>query len=192
MHIAKKGLRVLGIAESFSSGDQSVLAGLVMRKDLRIDGISFETTTVGGMDATGAVISLYRSFNRQDINVIMISGCVISWFNIIDPDQVQEAVGRPVIIVTYEESEGIEEDITRHFPGDDERLCRYRDLGERLSITLSTGHSLFIRPYGIAEDDAAALCSALTFDGRVPEPLRVARLCARAAMRYRSREERYQ
>ncbi|NYT07507.1 MAG: DUF99 family protein [Methanomicrobiales archaeon] len=186
MHIAKKGLRVLGIAESFSSGDQSILAGLVMRKDLRIDGVSFETTTVGGMDATDAVVSLYRNFNRQDINVIMISGCVISWFNIIDPAVVRETTGRPVIIVTYEESEGIEEDIARHFPGDDERLCRYRDLGERLSVTLSTGHPLFIRPYGITEEDAAMLCSALTFDGRIPEPLRVARLCARAVLRYTS------
>jgi endonuclease V-like protein UPF0215 family len=182
MHIAKKGLRVLGIAESFSSDEQSVLAGLVMRKDLRIDGISFGNTTVGGMDATGAVISLYRSFNRQDINVIMISGCVISWFNIIDPARVQEAADRPVIIVTYEDSGGIEEDIARHFPGDDERLSRYKALGERIPTTLSTGHTIFIRPYGISEEDAAALCSALTFDGRIPEPLRVARLCARAVM----------
>jgi len=184
MHIAKKGLRVLGIAESFSSDDQSLLAGLVMRKDLRIDGISFENTKVGGMDATGAVISLYRSFKRQDINIIMISGCVISWFNIIDPVRVREAVDRPVIIVTYEDSEGIEEDIIRHFPGDDERLSRYKALGERIPATLPTGHTIFIRHCGISEEDAAALCSALTFDGRVPEPLRVARLCARAVLRY--------
>jgi endonuclease V-like protein UPF0215 family len=189
MHIAKKGLRVLGIAESFSSDEQSTLAGLVMRKDLRIDGISFVNTTVGGMDATGAVISLYRSFNRQDINVIMISGCVISWFNIIDPALVQEAADRPVIIVTYEDSEGIEEDIARHFPGDDERLSRYKALGERIPTTLPTGHTIFIRPYGISEEDAAALCSSLTFDGKIPEPLRVARLCARAVMQYRGQGE---
>jgi hypothetical protein len=188
MHIAKTGLRVLGIAESFSSGDKSILAGLVMRKDLRIDGISFETTTVGGMDATGAVISLYRSFSRKDINVLMISGCVISWFNIIDPARVREEVGRPVIIVTYEESDGIEEDIARHFPGDGDRLVQYRNLGERLPVTLPTGHTLYIRPYGIPEADAATLCSSLTFDGKVPEPLRVARLCARAVLEHTKRE----
>jgi endonuclease V-like protein UPF0215 family len=189
MHIAKKGLRVLGIAESFSSGDQSVLAGLVMRKDLRIDGFSFENTTVGGMDATGAVISLYRCFNRQDINVIMISGCVISWFNIIDPARVKKATERPVIIITYEDSEGIEEDIKRHFPGDEERLSRYKALGERIPTNLPTGHTIFIRPYGISEEDAAALCSALTFDGKIPEPLRVARICARAVMQYLGQAE---
>ncbi|HON82300.1 MAG TPA: DUF99 family protein [Methanoregulaceae archaeon] len=187
MHVAKTGLRVLGIAESFSSGDKSILAGLVMRKDLRIDGISFETTTVGGMDATDAVISLYRRFKRQDINAIMISGCVISWFNIINPVLVWKTVERPVIIVTYEESEGIEEDIKRHFPGDDERLCRYRDLGTRIPVILSTGHTIYIRPCGICGEDAAALCSSFTLDGKIPEPLRVARLCARAVLQYGKR-----
>ncbi|HNO08814.1 MAG TPA: DUF99 family protein, partial [Methanoregulaceae archaeon] len=56
MHIAKKGLRVLGIAESFSSRNTSILAGVVIRKDLRVDGFSFTSTTVGGMDATDSVL----------------------------------------------------------------------------------------------------------------------------------------
>jgi hypothetical protein len=38
MHIPKKGLRALGIAESYSGRSVSRLAGVVMRKDLRIDG----------------------------------------------------------------------------------------------------------------------------------------------------------
>ena len=68
MHIAKKGLRILGIAESFSSGKNSILAGVVMRKDLRIDGFSFTTTTVGGMDATDSVIALYQEFYEREIS----------------------------------------------------------------------------------------------------------------------------
>ena len=65
MHIAKKGLRILGIAESFSSGKNSILAGVVMRKDLRIDGFSFTTTTVGGMDATDSVIDSLPEFYER-------------------------------------------------------------------------------------------------------------------------------
>jgi hypothetical protein len=136
------------------------------------------------MDATRAVISLYKKFNRQDINAIMISGCVISWFNIVDPVQICNEVERPVIIVTYEESEGIEEDIKRHFPGDDERLRSYRDLGKRLPVTLSTGYTIYIRSCGICDEDAARLCSSFTLDGKIPEPLRVARLCARAVLQF--------
>lgn len=184
MHLAKKGQRVLGIAESFRSGDRSILAGIVMRKDLRTDGFSFVWTTVGGRDATEAVISLYRSFEREDINVIMISGCVISWFNIIDPREVERETGRPTIIVTYEESEGLEEDIRRHFPGDSERLAAYTSLGPRVPFLLPTGYTIFIRSYGIPEETAEAICAAFTFDGKIPEPVRVARLCARAVLRF--------
>jgi len=183
MHIAKKGLRILGIAESFSSGKNSILAGVVMRKDLRIDGFSFTTTTVGGMDATDSVIALYRSFTRGDINLIMISGGVISWYNIIDPFRVFDETQRGVIIVTYEESEGIEDDIVRHFPGDGARIAAYRNLGSRIPVTLRTGHTLYMRSYGLREKDAGSICSDFTFDGRVPEPLRVARLYARSVLR---------
>lgn len=188
MHLAKKGLRVLGIAESYSGEDRSLLAGVVMRKDLRTDGFSFSSTTVGGMDATKAVISLYEDFEREDINVIMISGCVISWFNIIDPRRVRDETGRGTIIVTYEGSEGLEAEIVHHFPGDRERLSAYQALGPRTPVSLSTGYTIHIRSYGISESDAERLCSDFTLDGKVPEPLRVARLCARAVQHFDRRE----
>jgi endonuclease V-like protein UPF0215 family len=184
MHIAKKGLRILGISESFSTSDESVLAGVVMRKDLRIDGIGISTTTVGGMDATESIIRLYNSFDRNDINVVMLSGCVISWYNIIDPDEVHKKTGRPVVVVTYEDSEGLEDDITRHFPGDRHRLEMYRRLGSRIPWTLDTGYTIFLRSTGITADDAGRLCNELTYDGKMPEPLRVARLFARTVMQY--------
>jgi uncharacterized protein len=183
MHIAKKGLRVLGIAESFSSGKKSILAGVIMRKDLRIDGFSFTTTTVGGMDATDSVIDLYRNFGREDINVIMISGGIISWYNIIDPFRIFRETKRGTIIITYEESDGIEEDIARHFPGENERIAAYRNLGHRTPLTLPTGLTLFLRSQGVDEKAAGRVCSDFTFDGRVPEPLRIARLYARSVMR---------
>jgi endonuclease V-like protein UPF0215 family len=183
MHIAKKGLRVLGIAESFSSRKNSILAGVVMRKDLRIDGFSFTTTTVGGMDATDSVITLYQSFSRQDINLIMIGGGIISWYNIIDPVRIFQETGRGTVIVTYEESEGLEDDIRHHFPGDIKRIAAYRSLGSRTPLSLSTGHTLYLRSQGISEKEAGIICSDFTYDGKVPEPLRVARLYARSVMR---------
>jgi uncharacterized protein len=183
MHIAKKGLRILGIAESFSSGKNSILAGVVMRKDLRIDGFSFTTTTVGGMDATDSVIALYRSFMRGDINLIMIGGGVISGYNIIDPFRVFDETQRGIIIITYQDSAGIEDAIIHRFPGDRARIAAYRNLGSRIPVSLQTGHMLYMRSYGLNEKDAASVCSDFTYDGRVPEPLRVARLYARSVMR---------
>jgi len=128
MHIAKKGLRTLGIAESFSSRTTSVLAGIVMRKDLRIDGVAFTKVTVGGMDATEGVLTLFRSLKRQDINCILLGGCIIAWYNIIDPEEIFRRTGLPVVVVTYKYSKGIRDKIIDLFPGDTTRLSCYDSL----------------------------------------------------------------
>lgn len=179
MHLQKKGLRALGIAESYYGRTSSTLAGVVMRKDLRIDGFVFGSVTVGGTDATGVVLKMVRDLDRRDINVILLSGCVIAWFNIIDPERVFQESGIPVICITYEESEGLEDDIRHHFPGDDARLAAYRRLDGRAPALLHTGQTVYLRSAGIGNADAARFCNDFTHDGKIPEPLRVARLCAR-------------
>lgn len=181
MHIPKKGLRALGIAESYTGRSVSRLAGVVMRKDLRIDGFIFSTVTVGGMDATASILHMVDELKRKDINVIMLSGCVIAWFNIINPSQIAQKTGIPVICVTYEDSEGLIAEIRHHFPGDNVRISAYENLGERIPIELHTHQTIFIRAWGLDQQDAAQLCNDFTLEGKIPEPLRVARLCARHA-----------
>jgi Uncharacterized conserved protein len=123
----------------------------------------------------------------------MISGCIISWYNIIDLKHISEKTGLPVIAVTYEESEGLEDHIRHHFPGDEERLRLYRNLGKRTPLALSTGYTAYIRPYGIEESTALVLVQQFTYDGKIPEPLRVARIIARSAMQYmKNLKEEYQ
>ena len=184
MHLAKRGLRALGIAESFSGRTLSTMAGVVMRKDLRIDGVAIASLTVGGMDATDAVLGIIASLGRRDINVAMVSGSVVAWFNILDPEAISRKTGLPLIVVTYEDSEGLEEDIAHHFPGDEARLQAYRNLGERIPVLLRDGSEVFIRPAGLSPGDAARILRDFTRDGKIPEPVRVARLVARGAMRW--------
>jgi hypothetical protein len=179
MHIPKKGLRALGIAESYSGRSVSRLAGVVMRKDLRIDGFCFSTVTVGGMDATESVLNMLHDLKRDDINVIMLSGCVIAWFNILNPALIAKETNVPVICVTYEDSDGIRKDILRHFPHDTTRMSAYDDLQGRMPVLLHTNQTIFIRCWGIDIGDGAWLCNDFTIEGKIPEPLRVARLCAR-------------
>jgi hypothetical protein len=181
MHIPKKGLRALGIAESYTGRSVSRLAGVVMRKDLRIDGFVFSTATVGGIDATASVLRMVRELERRDINVIMLSGCVIAWFNIINTSLIAQETGIPVICVTYEDSDGLIADIRYHFPADSARISAYENLGERIPVDLHTHQTIFIRSWGIDQRDAARLCNDFTLEGKIPEPLRVARLCARNA-----------
>jgi endonuclease V-like protein UPF0215 family len=184
MHLAKRGLRALGIAESFSGRSSSTMAGVVMRKDLRIDGVAIASLTVGGMDATDAVLSIIASLGRRDINVAMVSGSVVAWYNILDPEAIYGKTGLPLIVVTYEDSGGLEGDIIHHFPGDEARLKAYRNLGERVPVLLRDGSKVFIRAAGLSPEDAARILRDFTRDGKVPEPVRVARLVARGAMRW--------
>jgi uncharacterized protein len=179
MHIPKKGLRAFGIADSTAGRTRSTLAGVVMRKDLRIDGFAFGYATVGGMDATTSILGMVRALDRRDINVIMLSGCVIAWFNIVDPERIASETGIPVICLTYEESDGLEADIRHHFPGDEVRITAYRKLGVRISLTLHTRQTVYLRFWGLNQTDAMQLCNDFTYEGRIPEPLRVARLCSR-------------
>jgi len=184
LHLNKPGLRALGIAESFvRSIPQSILAGVVMRADLRVDGLAYARATVGGDDATEAVLNLYGQLERRDVNALLLSGIAISWLNIIDLQEVWDGIQQPVICLTYEESPGLENYIGEYFPRPEEKLRRYDASGERVPVWLKTGYEVYVRSFGASTEDARNLLNKFTRDGRVPEPIRVARLAARAGLR---------
>jgi hypothetical protein len=182
LHPFKKGLRVLAVAESFSKEvkGRSVLAGVVTRKDRVIDGFAVTEITVGGMDATDGVLELVKSLDRNDINLIMLNGCVVAWFNVIDLTRLHEVLKQPLVCVTYEESEGLEKYFKEYFPGDwEKRLSVYERNSGRREALLHTGYKVFLRELGIEFDDAIKLLNEFTLQGGIPEPLRLAKLFAR-------------
>ncbi|MEO9277993.1 MAG: DUF99 family protein [Nitrososphaera sp.] len=181
IHLEKKGLRGLGIAESFRQNDKySSLAGIVIRRDFIIDGFVFGKCTVEGDDATDSILEMYKKLERDDINFIMISGLIISMYNIIDIQKISENLGLPVIGVTYEDSKGIEESIKKHFPNSyKEKIDKYRHLEERTKILLHTGYDVYIRTSGCISSEAKKLLDVFTLQGSIPEPLRVAQLLAK-------------
>jgi len=184
LHIEKKAIRALGIAESFKKSEkQSILAGVVMRSDLIIDGVAYADATVRGDDATDAIIDLYTSLDRTDINFVMLGGLIISMYNIIDIRRLHEMLKIPIIGVTFEESEGLDEHIKRQFPNTwQSKIEAYHKLGSREEIKLKTGHSVFIRVEGISTKSAKQAMNKFLLQGSVPEPIRVASLIARAKL----------
>ncbi len=184
LHLNKPALRVLGVAESFvRSCPKSIIAGVVMRADLRMDGFAFARATVGGDDATEAVLKIHEDLNRSDVNALLLSGVAVSWFNIIDIGEVFEKTGKPLVCLTYEESPGLEKYIREYFPQPEEKLRRYERLGVREQVRLKTGYEVYVRALGCSAEEARVLLNKFTLDGRVPEPVRVARLAARAAQK---------
>jgi uncharacterized protein len=184
LHLSKPALRVLGLAESFVRPSlKSKLAGVVMRSDMRIDGVAISEVTVGGEDGTDGVLEVFRRLERKDINAIILSGAVISWFNIINIQEVYARLEIPMVCLTYQESPGLEGYIREYFPGDEERLKSYLRLGKREPVRLKTGYDVYVRALGLDPSEARLLLNKFTLDGRVPEPVRAAGLVARAMLR---------
>lgn len=184
LHLNKRGMRVLGIAESFREGQaKSVVAGVVMRGDLVVDGFALGSTTVGGNDATSSIAALFKSLRRNDVNLLILSGCIISKYNIVDVDSLSKRVGLPVICLTYNETAGIEAALSERFPDSDGKLVAYRKLGRREALKLSSGYTIYIRTSNLDLQNARAVVDMFTLQGSIPEPVRVAKLLARTASR---------
>jgi uncharacterized protein len=184
LHLEKKGLRGLAIAESFhQNSEKSILSGLVMRRDFVIDGFVFGTATLDGDDATDSILKMYDELNRPDISYILISGVIISLYNIVDIKKIHEKLQIPIIGVTYNESEGIDSAIKHHFPNSYEsKIQQYQKLGNRDKITLHTSSDIFVRRQGCDLPEVKHLLNELTIQGSFPEPLRVAQLLAKSLL----------
>ncbi len=178
LHLEKSGLRGLAIAESFrQNSERSILSGLIMRSDFVIDGFVFESVALEGNDATDQILHMYEKLGRSDISYMIISGLIISMYNIIDIKKLYASLQIPVIGITYNESIGLEDAIKHHFPKSFEsKINEYKKLGQRERITLHTSSDLFVRYEGCKIYEVKQLLNKLTLQGSVPEPLRVSQL----------------
>ena len=182
--------RTLGIA--FSDGDgTSRIAGAVVTADGVFDGLGFERCTVGGADATDALVALWTALGREDIRHVACAGVAPAWFNLLDLRRLHETVDRPVYAVSYEASAGLESALRDAFDGSDliDRLDTYRSLPPRVRADVDASDAdlaaktdpLFVRAVGLDDGHAIAAARGLVREGfRRPEPLRIAAIAASA------------
>lgn len=182
----KAGARALGVAESYAAdADRSTLAGAVVRADGICDGLAYAPCTVGGTDATAAVGSLVDDLARPDVGHVLLGAVAPAWYNVVDLSRVRDRADRPVVAVTFESSPGLEEALAEAFDGPalEARLEAYRSLPERREVSVGD-ETVFVRSVGCEPAEAADVVRAFTTAGGRPEPIRVARVAARAADAY--------
>ena len=180
---------MFGVAESFTKNSTfSTLGGVVLRRDMLIDGVVLGRALVGGDDATKQIISMFRKLDRSDVNCIMINGLIISLYNVVAGEEILETTGIPVIGVTYKDSQGIEDRFFDRFARSEaiRRVEAYRKLGNRERITLKTGMAAYIRSWGMSSAKSLHILNSFIKQGKIPEPLRIARLVSRAARTFSS------
>ena len=183
LHLEKKAIRALGIAESFSPNDRlSTLAGVVIRSDLVIDGFGMGSLKVSGSDATDAILSLFEKMKRNDINVLLLSGSVLSLYNIIDVDTLYKQIKTPILALTFKKSKSdLERNIKAKFDPQEARVKTrlLQKLGRPERFKLKTGYPIFVRSAGVTNIEVKKILDKFTLQGAIPEPIRVARLLSK-------------
>lgn len=148
-----------------------------------MDGFVFGSATIEGDDATDVILNMYEDIHRSDISYILISGLIISMYNIINIKKIYDSLKIPIIGISYNDSLGIERSLKHHFPDSFElKISLYRKLGKREKITLNTSHNIFVRKEGCTLSDVKYLLNELTLHGSVPEPIRVSQLLAKTLL----------
>ncbi len=173
-------LRVAGIEDgSFIKGvDKKALLSLVLFQGLKIEDVKFAWIKVDGLDATSKAV---KALNRWEFNVVMLAGVSFAGFNVIDPGVLSEKLGKPIIVVsrTRPKNKAVKCALKRHFKDWEIRWKVFEKLGAVFEVKVGGMPPIFIETIGIDADSASQLVGALSIHGRVPEPIRVARIIAR-------------
>jgi endonuclease V-like protein UPF0215 family len=135
--------------------------------------------TVDGLDATERLCA-----NIRDLifDALLLSGISFAGFNIIDPVKIFEAFRKPIVIVSRTEpnNKTVKKALQAHFEDWETRWAIIKKLRPvHKTFTLLGKQPLYLETVKADAEWASQLVRALAFLGRMPEPLRVARLIAR-------------
>lgn len=178
-----KDIRVLGIDDSYFKPHTTgavLLVGVVMRTSLYIDGFVKDSIEIDGTDVTDAVLRVLGGKYASDIRVIMASGITFGGFNILDIEKIYRETGTKVIIITRKmpDFESIMSALRQNFSDWRWRAKLVRAVP--VEKIVNGEHELYIQRVGMSMEEAAELIKKLTVRGAMPEPVRIAHLCATA------------
>ncbi len=176
----KPGVRALGIAES-AAGATSVYCGAIVTASGRLDGLAFDSRPVGGLHGTEAVRSLWATLGRADVRYLMLAGVAPAWYDVFDLDAIADHVSVPVLAITFERGGDLTPHLDTQFGGPAlvERRRRYHELPAPTAVEIGSD-TVYVRSLNLTDRDPAAVCRHFTLAGGRPEPIRVARVAARA------------
>lgn len=151
------------------------LAGVVCSGD-RVEGFLVGKARRDGADATREVAAMITGsrFVRH-LQLVMLEGIAVAGFNVIDVPALAELVGIPVLIVCRIQPDlgAIRRALLRHVRGG---LKKWHVV--EAAPPLEKAGRLWIQRAGLSFHEAESVLFATVRHGNLPEPVRLAHLCA--------------
>jgi len=178
---AFQNMLTVGVEDgSFQKGiTQKALLAAVLLKGVSIENIKITRITVDGLDATEKLAEI---LNEWEFGVVLLAGVSFAGFNVIDATEIHNRFRKPVIIITRTkpDNKAVKRALQTHFEDWKTRWRVFENLGSAHKIiALENEPPLYTETVGVDIKWAFNLIRALSVCGRVPEPIRVARLIAR-------------
>jgi len=173
--------RIIGVEDgSFQKGlTEKTFLVAVLLKETFIEDVKITKITVDGLDAT-EIFS--ESLKGWKFEAVMLAGISFAGFNIINPFIIQEKYAKPVIIVTRTKPDNktVKRALQRHFEDWKLRWNVFKKVANFNKVSfLTKKRPLYFNVVGADVEWASNVIRALSICGRLPEPIRVARLIAR-------------
>jgi endonuclease V-like protein UPF0215 family len=178
-------MRVVGVEDGGFTrqlnrlGSQETLLVCTVFEGLRFSECLLEKITVDGLDATEKLARLLR---KTIFDVVMLAGVSFAGFNVIDATTIFDKFNKPVIIIsrTKPNNLAVKNALLKHFKDWTMRWQIFEKLGPIYEISTKPFVGfLYAEVVGAEVKWVERLVEALTICGKMPEPLRVARLVAR-------------
>jgi endonuclease V-like protein UPF0215 family len=174
-------LPVVGVEDgSFQKGITfKTLLTAVLFRNLHIEDVKIAKITVDGFDATKRFTEILSAWKFE---AIFLAGVSFAGFNVIDPMMIYEKFGKPVIIITRTkpDNKAVKLALKKHFEDWKMRFQVFEKLGLPYEFVVFADRSLaYVKTVGASAEWACNIVQALSVLGKVPEPIRVARLIAR-------------
>ena len=148
-----------------------------------VEGILRTSVTIDGTDATDRMLALLEGSPFLDgVRAVILDGIAVGGFNLVDLDRLHEGLQRPIVTVTRRPPDfsAIRAALRKYFPRDAAARWRLVRAHPLFRVPTPEGNPLRVGAVGCTRAEAAAIVRRTTVRGNLPEPLRLARLVARA------------
>ncbi|MGQ9759392.1 MAG: endonuclease dU [Candidatus Methanomethylicaceae archaeon] len=170
---------------SFRKGvDRRAPAAFLLTDGIRPKRLVIKWVEVDGLDATERLREAIREMGVKD-GIVMAGSVPIAGFNLLDPRVILREFGIPTIYVLAEkpDREAVRSALMKHFEDWERRMDIIDGAGEAFEMEIPECGKIFLEVVGIERERAARILEGMTIFGKLPEPLRLARMVARALSR---------